>query len=89
MRDCQVRVVQEVPKSRLSVQGLERLETIWGDGVAGGAREKRLDYGLENAAIKVNALPKTPQAIFRGDFSFFREQFKDSLSFPTGIRIFH
>lgn len=42
---------------------------------------------LKIAAIKVMALPKTPDAIFRGDTSFFIEQFKDWLPFPTEIRI--
>lgn len=39
-------------------------------------------------AIKDEALPRTPEAIFR-DFSSFREQFKDWLSFPKENRIFH
>lgn len=43
MRDCQVRAGQSVSKSRMSVQELEQLEWIWGDGVEGGSREKRPD----------------------------------------------
>lgn len=67
-----------------SIQGLEQI----------GGRGKHMRKGwthsrLENAAIKVRALPKTPDAVFRGDSSFFREQCKDWVSFPTEIRIFH
>lgn len=43
MRDCQVKAGQSVSKSRMSVQGLEQLEWICGDGVEEGSWEKRLD----------------------------------------------
>lgn len=60
-----MRAGQLVSKWRMAIPGWEQPERMWGDGLEGERRRSgRSDRGLKNAAIKVEALPETPEAIF-------------------------
>lgn len=87
MRDCQVRAEQLVSKSRMSIQGSERI------GEGGSMRKGWTHCGLGNTAIKVTALPKTPDATFRGEIFLQRTvkmgfDSQQELEFPTIFKFF-
>ena len=46
-------------------------------------KKKKNEQKKENAAIKVMVLPKTPDELFRGNFSSFRKQLEQNLEFST------
>lgn len=78
-----MRAGQLVSKSRMLIQGLEQ--------IGGGEKHMRKGWthcGLTNAAIKVMALPETPDAIFRSDIFLQRTvkigfHFQQKLEFST------